>query len=158
MTHIPRVQLTPFSRQGVFRRGARHILVDGVEWGHTLVEFHGLGGTTHTFKQEHGGVIADESVRIQPSDPNRSPTKEKITTKVLGLIASGKLIHPDDQLAKNKKSNGHEEEIRAAEERLFRAQAEGALHSARSPDELIDHIIRAMRWAQNQPIKWEPLS
>lgn len=155
-----------------FDRGERIIMVDGVRWGRTHVKSHGRRGTTTTFEQEHGEEIAEQyagteracyyAVKVHSERARRyergvpRSTEELVLEKIKELIGSGKLRDPAIVKAEveARRSDGEKRFLaaREAEARLFLQKATEALgDSLNDPDDvIIDRIVAAMRWAQEQ--------
>lgn len=166
----PIIELKQSSERG-FGRGERVILVDGIQWGRTRVEHHGPNGTSHTFEQEGGEVIIDKSDvrypqyvkvrtgrrgRLGRSDRDWRPTEEMVLEKVGELIANGKLRHPDivraEQQAAREQRRHRDHEAAKAKDAAFESKAREALMM---PDnviesEMLDRVVAAMKWAQEQ--------
>lgn len=152
------------------------ILVDGVQWGQTRVEFRGRNGTVTKFEQLHGDIISSkegeealkdfrgyhdvkvwsDKIELRGVKTPSKPLDERVIDKIKELIEKGKLRHPDVVRAENEKAEKDRElkysARQKAEDEAFRTKAMEALglNDPNSDDSRIAKVIEAMRWAQTQ--------
>jgi hypothetical protein len=151
-------------------RGERLIMVDGVAWGKTIVRGRGVHGTETTFQQLFGEVIGDVSPRghfreitvrsikqrryLGAEDKHR-PTIEMTLEKAKELIEAGRLRHPDVQQAevaelREKIAKRQTEREREENEEFERRAREALRINDNEPSEIVERVVKAMRWAQQQ--------
>jgi hypothetical protein len=141
-----------------FDRGERIIVVDGARWGRTIVTYHGVHGTTHTFVQHHGGEIEGASVKSEKRRWNKEgwrPTEDRVLEKVRELVSGGQLRHPDVVKAENEQAaeryRKQREKAEVEHAANFRKRALKACGANVNPDDpLVDRVVEAMKWAQTQ--------
>jgi hypothetical protein len=155
-----------------YDRGERAIMVDGVQWGRTIVSHHGMHRTKHIFKQEGGGVIEERPGEKYPGEVNvrslrrRSyselrgnehewrPTEELVLDKARELVASGRLRHPDVVKAESKAAltrwRAKRDAAEAERKKEFRERACEALRINDPDSETVDRVVAAMEWAQTR--------
>lgn len=156
-------------------RGERLIMVDGVAWGRTIIHHHGPRASSYTFSQMHSTDPNDDeeigdmgksgryfhAIEVRNKKPARfskevrRPTDEIVLVKAMELIATGRLRDPANvaqeieqcrTIARNREAERDREE---REE--FECRAREALRINDSePSELVDRVVTAMRWAQQQ--------
>jgi hypothetical protein len=156
-------------------KGERAIMVNGVRWGRTRVNYHGCHGQTHTFEQEEGDELEERpgtrypgkvSVRSEnrrhariraigrDEPPDWKPTEQLVLEKVRELVAAGRLRDPSivrsehEAAAALYRKRSAEREIE--EQAEFRRRACEALRINDETSEMVDRVVAAMRWAQTQ--------
>lgn len=170
--HVTLVKPEPNAKD--FAAGERIILVDGERWGRTYVTHHGMHGTTHKFAQDPSDIILAEDrgarypreYRVRSEKRRRSifnndttwkPTEVRVQEMAQHLVDTGVLRAPRVVVAEVKESNRRYAEEQAAREK---AEAEEFIAKAReavgeigvdtNAEELIERVVKAMRWAQEQ--------
>lgn len=160
-----------------FDRGERAIYVDGVRWGRTRIFHHGVHGTAHAFQQSDGSYIEDtskhgnqlkvqvRSMRKRYSNPDTwRPTEEIVLEKAKELVAAGRLRHPDVVRAEVDAEHAlymFKKSVRERKEQeKLNDRARGVLRNLQAyigvpsgqpaPQEDVDLIVEAMKWAQTQ--------
>lgn len=168
MTHT--VILAKTSDVCTLYRGERAIVVDGVTWGRTHVQGRGVHGNTTTFSQINGEEIGDitgsgrhRAVEIRSikrrrwlgSEDKHRPTLDMVLEKAIELVNTGRLRDPAIVKAEVEKRRAVARDRAAENEREkneeFERRAREALRiNDNEQSELVDRVVKAMRWAQQQ--------
>ena len=161
-----------------FGAGERIILVDGVRWGRTFVDHHGMHGTSHTFRQDGGVTITEPYDPPNKSGPrmhavvvriggkrrdDKRPTDVQVQEKAADLVRTGKLRDPDAVKAEREahmaENRRIEDEENQKKKDRFKVKAREALGHEFEYDRVLgpkvlasimDRIVEAMEWAQSQ--------
>lgn len=150
-------------------KGERYIVVDGVRWGQTIVEHHGMHGTTHMFRQEGGEVLFDRpesrygQVKVHSMRTRRGrreegwrPTEELVLEKARELVAECRLRHPANYRAEQERAakalQERQAKAEAKEQREFEEYAERVIldSAGLNMDARVKALVAAMRWAQTR--------
>lgn len=165
------------SKDPGFDRGERIILIDGVRWGRTHMQWRGCHGTETTFSQEHGKKIGTVSkggyfhpIRVMSATARRSrrwiegkgyvlpsdfqTTEQRTVSRIAELIYDGQLRHPEIVQAETAQRHADyrakRQQVQAEAEEAFKAKAMEAVRANDPDSEIVQRVIEAMRWAQDR--------
>ncbi len=139
-------------------RGAKAIIVDGLQWGSIHRERHGARGSSYWFKQVGlVGEIRDPQlknriIKVHNIGITAVPIDDRLLDKAINLIFVGLLRHPKtveaDQSARKAALQAQRAERDGKELDRFRAKAREAFPHA--GEEWINITVDLMKWSQSQ--------